>query len=90
MNRLIVVLALVCASSCSRGNCTEQSCADWGGSASKKFNTCYVSGAGSSKDEFWLEDLAGNEVYRCERPADDNDSCGVPLIAAKEAFCSAP
>jgi hypothetical protein len=87
VNRLIVALALVGLCSCSRGNCTEQSCADWGGSASKKFNTCYVSGSGSSKDEFWLEDSSGTEVYRCERPADDNNSCGVELIRAKEAFC---
>jgi hypothetical protein len=73
---------------CSAGDCSEQSCADFGGDASKTFTSCFSSGAGSSKDEFWLQDSAGNEFYRCERAADDNDSCGVELIGAKESYCA--
>ncbi len=70
------------------GECTEQSCADWGGSASKKLTSCYSSGSGSVKDEFKLKDEGDNTFYTCERDADDNDGCGLALNDAKRAYCT--
>ncbi len=84
----ICVVGTALAGACSPGDCTVQSCADYGGDASKSFTVCFSSGTGSIDDEFWLLDSAGEELYRCTRPADDNDACGVELIVAKEAYCS--
>lgn len=81
----IVVIAATTA--CGSGNCTEQSCDKFGGSASRKLQSCYSSGSGSIDDEFELKDEKGNVFYRCTRPADNNDKCGVELITAKEAYC---
>ncbi|MCC6522657.1 MAG: hypothetical protein IT373_08365 [Polyangiaceae bacterium] len=84
----IAVATALLGGGCHAGDCDDQSCGAYGGSASRSFTSCYISGTGSSKDEFWLEDDSGNEFYRCERAASDNDSCGVALIAAKESFCA--
>ena len=93
--RYVVAVSLIMAATgilgtpaCDVG-CEETACDQYGGPASKTFQNCYTSGEGSVKDEFWLEDAAGKEFYRCERAADDNDSCGVELITAKEAYCTA-
>lgn len=83
----MTLVTVLVGAGCGYGNCTEQSCADWGGTASKKLSACYVSGVGSSNDEFWLKDMSGAEFFRCERPADNNDKCGVELIVAKQAYC---
>ncbi|MEW5737850.1 MAG: hypothetical protein AB1938_02930 [Myxococcota bacterium] len=89
MRSIVAAVVAVVSAGCGYGKCTNQSCADWGGQASKSLTACYASGVGSSPDEFWLLDSAGKEFYRCERPADDNDGCGVALIVAKESFCAA-
>lgn len=68
-------------------DCTEQSCASFGGEASRKFSSCYSSGSGSTDDEFVLRDQNGDEFYKCTRPASDNSGCGVELLIAKEDYC---
>jgi hypothetical protein len=70
------------------GECSEQGCDNFGGSASRTVTACYKSGVkGQSKDEFVLKDEDGNKFYSCSRDADDNDGCGVQLLAAKQAYC---
>lgn len=87
---LTLLLAAFSGTACSTdGDCTEQSCDGFGGSASRKFTSCYSSGSGSTKDKFVLKDADDNEFHSCSRAANDNDGCGVELIAAKEAYCAA-
>jgi hypothetical protein len=83
-----LALAGIGSIGCGGGECMKQSCADWGGSDSVKFKSCYVSGSESGHDEFWLEDLQGNEFHKCTRPPDDNDGCGVEMIRARHEFCA--
>jgi hypothetical protein len=81
-------LALLLGSGCGDPNCEEQSCADFGGAADRTLFSCYSSGSGSVDDEFWVQDSNEEEFFRCTRPADDNDGCGVELLIAKETYCA--
>jgi hypothetical protein len=75
------------ATGCGSDACLEKSCSEYGGDASRSLFSCHISGEGSFKDHFWLEDEEGEEFFRCERAADDNDSCGVELIVATKTYC---
>jgi hypothetical protein len=85
-----VVLLALALSACGDGNCSEQSCSKFGGSASKTLLSCYSSGSGSSPDDFVLKDASGQQFYACSRPANDNTACGVELLSAKESYCAKP
>ncbi len=82
-------VALFSSTACNAdGDCTEQSCDEFGGSASRTLTVCVSSGSGSTKDEFVLKDENDDDFYECSRDADDNDSCGVELLRAKRAYCA--
>jgi hypothetical protein len=85
---LAVFLGAFSGVACSDGDCTEQGCDKFGGSASRKLSSCVSSGTGAADDEFVLKDESDKEFYTCSRPADDNDKCGGELIRAKEAYCT--
>lgn len=84
----VTVFAVLALAGCSTEECSEQSCADYGGTASRTFQSCYSSGTGSVDDEFVLRDNNGDAFYTCTRPADDNNGCGVELLQAKGAYCA--
>lgn len=87
MKRLLLISVLL--TSCRIGDCSEQTCSEFGGSAERTFTSCFSSGIDSTdEDEFWLEDDQGEQFFECRRPADDNDGCGVALNAAKTTYCS--
>ncbi len=89
------LLAVRSGLGCSEGNCEDQSCDRFGGSASRTVTSCYTDryekSDGSSEADFFLEDGSGDEFFRCtsvkQGAATDDNGCDDEFVAARFAFC---
>ena len=83
----LALIGVMSSVGCGDGDCTTQPCSEFGGSSDRSVTTCVSSGSGSAGDEFVVKDANDKTISTCTRAADDNDGCGVTLIAAKESYC---